>query len=208
MVLFMRLMYQKLLKTYADVITTRDLIEEAFNKDNIEELTISLERNNEIINLKLQPTNIKTKDIGIYFSKIIDKNKPLRFLAKKELLDPPFGIFFRFAGIIPVNRKIKDKTVLPAASNVLKENYVVVIFPEGTISKTDDLIMPFKKGAAKLAIDNNCPIVPFAINGIYKRNQIIIKVGKKYFSKTDDVEKETKVLENKVTTLLESVIKK
>lgn len=29
-------MYQKLLKTYADVITTRDLIEEAFNKDNIE----------------------------------------------------------------------------------------------------------------------------------------------------------------------------
>lgn len=134
-------------------------------------------------------------------------NKPLRFLAKKELLDPPFGIFFRFAGIIPVNRKIKDKTVLPAASNVLKENYVVVIFPEGTINKTDDLIMPFKKGAAKLAIDNNCKIVPFAINGIYKRNQIIIKIGKKYSPKTNDVEKETKVLENKVTTLLESVIK-
>ena len=29
-------MYQKLLKTYADVITTRDLVEDAFNKDNIE----------------------------------------------------------------------------------------------------------------------------------------------------------------------------
>ena len=44
------------------------------NKDNIEELTISLERNNEIINLKLQPTNIKTKDIGIYFSKNNNKD--------------------------------------------------------------------------------------------------------------------------------------
>lgn len=49
------------------------------------------------------------------------------------------------SGIIPVDRKIHDATVMPAVNKILSEGGMVGIFPEGTINRTDDIIMPFKK---------------------------------------------------------------
>lgn len=128
--------------------------------------------------------------------------RDIRFVAKKELLNPPFGFLFRMSGIIPVDRKIHDATVMPAVNKVLSEEGLVGIFPEGTINRTDDIIMPFKKGAVKMALENNCEILPFAINGKYKRGKLKVKFGTKYFPETTDVEKETKILEQKVIELL------
>lgn len=128
--------------------------------------------------------------------------RDIRFVAKKELLNPPIGFLFKMAGIIPVDRKIHDATVMPAVNKVLSEGGLVGIFPEGTINRTDDIIMPFKKGAVKMALENNCEILPFAINGKYKRGKLKVKFGTKYFPETTDVEKETKILEQKVIELL------
>ena len=48
-------------------------------------------------------------------------------------------------GIIPVNRKIHDKNALNSAIDILNENKVIGIFPEGTINKTKDIfLLPFK----------------------------------------------------------------
>ena len=76
------------------------------------------------------------------------------------------------------------------------------IFPEGTINRTKDIIMPFKKGAVVMAIKTNSPIVPFAINGKYKKNELKIIFGKPYYPKTEDAEKEIEILEDKVIDLI------
>ena len=79
-------------------------------------------------------------------------------------------------GIIPVNRDIHDKDALSAAIQTLNEDKAVGIFPEGTINRTDDIIMPFKIGCVKMAYDTDSYIVPFVITGEYKAFKKSIKV--------------------------------
>ena len=80
-------------------------------------------------------------------------------------------------GIIPVNRKIHDKNALNSAIEVLNEDKVIGIFPEGTFNRTNNLILPFKIGAVKMAHDTNSKIIPFIITGKYRifRKGITIK---------------------------------
>lgn len=92
----------------------------------------------------------------------------VHFLAKDELLHGPFGFIFKSMGIIPVNRRIHDKEALASAIKCLNEDKVVGIFPEGTFNKSDNLILPFKIGAVKMASETGCQIVPFVIKGKYK----------------------------------------
>jgi 1-acyl-sn-glycerol-3-phosphate acyltransferase len=49
----------------------------------------------------------------------------------------------------------------------LKSGYSMVIFPEGTRSKKDQMGQ-FKTGSFKLASKSNRPIIPVTINGSYK----------------------------------------
>lgn len=128
----------------------------------------------------------------------------VRFVAKDELVKGAAGMFFKWMGIIPVNRKIHDKSVIPMCTNYLNNEAIIGIFPEGTINKTKDIIIPFKKGAVVMAINTSSPIIPFAITGKYKRGQIKIVYGKKYYPKTKDIERETELLEDKVIELLKS----
>ena len=94
-------------------------------------------------------------------------SRQVHFLAKIELFKGIFGVIVKAMGCIPVNRKIHDKDALKSAKEVLKNNKVIGIYPEGTINRTDDIIMPFKIGAVKTAKDTNTKIVPFVITGKY-----------------------------------------
>lgn len=129
----------------------------------------------------------------------------VHFLAKKELLDGKLGFFFKWMGIIPVDRKKRNKEAMNAAREVLENKGVVGIFPEGTFNKTEYVIMPFKMGSVKLAYDMKVPIVPFAIIGNYKlfrRTKIIF--GKPYKIKTADLKGENITLMNKVIRLMKN----
>jgi len=92
----------------------------------------------------------------------------IHFLAKDSLNKGLKGYMFRGMGIIPDNRKIHDKGALNNAINGLNEGKCIGIFPEGTINRTDDIIMPFKIGAVKMAYDTDSYIIPFTIKGKYK----------------------------------------
>lgn len=129
----------------------------------------------------------------------------VRYVAKDELMKGPKKYFFKAVGIIPVNRRIHDKSVIPTCVNLLNQEELVGIFPEGTINRTKDIIMPFKKGAVAMSIKSKSKIVPFAINGNYKRGKLKIIFGEAYYPKTKDIEKETKVLEDKVIDLIKKV---
>ena len=92
----------------------------------------------------------------------------IHFLAKDSLNKGAKKIIFKNMGIIPVNREHKDRQVLDISHKCLINNMVVCVFPEGTINRTDKVIMPFKIGAVKMAHDANAPLVPFTITGKYK----------------------------------------
>ena len=93
--------------------------------------------------------------------------RQVHFLAKKELFKGPMHIITWGMGAIPVDRSIHDKGALHHAIDALKDGLCIGIFPEGTINRTDDVIMPFKIGAVKMAHDANATLVPFIITGKY-----------------------------------------
>lgn len=98
----------------------------------------------------------------------IIKKRQVHFLAKQELFKGPAHIITWGMGAIPVDRSIHDRDALKYAIEGLKNGYSIGIFPEGTINRTDEAIMPFKIGAVKMAHEAKVPIVPFVITGEYK----------------------------------------
>ena len=98
----------------------------------------------------------------------IVKGRQVHFLAKIELFSGPVSIITKGMGSIPVNRKIHDKDALHSAIEALNKGLCIGIFPEGTINRTDDVIMPFKIGAVKMSNEANATLVPFTITGKYK----------------------------------------
>ena len=151
----------------------------------------------------LAGTHVSKKDIFIVMA---STKRHVVGVAKEELFKGIGKFFFNGLGAIPVNRKIKDQSVVPACVNVLNQEGLVGIMPEGTINRTDDIIMPFKPGAIRMAIESNSPIIPFAILGEYKTFKKSVKMvfGDLYYLETNDVEKETKILEDKVIELIKT----
>jgi 1-acyl-sn-glycerol-3-phosphate acyltransferase len=138
------------------------------------------------------------------FLLISSTKRTIRFLAKKELMDKCSWLFKHMA-IIPVDRKRKNKEAVSEAINVLKDNGVVGIFPEGTFNNTEYVVRNFKIGAVKMACDSNKKIVPFAIINKYKlfRKSVKIVFGKPYKIKNkNDLKSENVILMNKVIDLL------
>ena len=136
-------------------------------------------------------------------SLVCSTRRVIHFLAKKELLDTKMKYFFKGMGIIPVDRKKKNGKALDSAIKCLNQNKVIGIFPEGTINKTDDIIMPFKFGAVKMASSTNAYIVPFSITGKYRMfGGLTITFGKAY-KVSCDLEKENNILMEKVKMLIQ-----
>lgn len=88
-----------------------------------------------------------------------------RFLAKESVATAPiFGKIFIGSGGIPVYRGTTAAgDSLRAAHQALREGKIVVIYPEGTITKDPDG-WPKRSytGAARLAIENDVPVIPIA----------------------------------------------
>lgn len=87
-------------------------------------------------------------------------------MAKQELFKDKWinRLLVHTAGMVPVNRSGNAAVALKAASNKLKENWGILIHPEGTRSK-DGTMGEFKKGAAVLAVESGVPIIPAYIKG-------------------------------------------
>jgi 1-acyl-sn-glycerol-3-phosphate acyltransferase len=103
----------------------------------------------------------------IIFDLLRDLFPRLRILYKAELRKLPILVrAFDLAGFVPLQRGNRDQS-LPAiegAAEALRCGNSFLIFPEGTRSRTGELL-PFKKGGFILAIKGQAPIVPVAISG-------------------------------------------
>jgi len=100
---------------------------------------------------------------------------PLFFVAKSELKKVPvLSQYITVMGMIFVDRGNKEKamTSMREAIKRIRDGYNVITFPEGTRSKTGEL-MQFKRGTFVIAKEGRIPVVPVAIIGSSK----VLKAG-------------------------------
>ncbi|HVX30813.1 MAG TPA: lysophospholipid acyltransferase family protein [Nitrolancea sp.] len=89
--------------------------------------------------------------------------RPLLWMAKKEVFSVPvIGWIADSAGAFPVDRGSADRAAMRNAERLLKEHYLVGIFPEGTRSVTGGLKDVYP-GVALVALKSGAPILPTAI---------------------------------------------
>lgn len=90
------------------------------------------------------------------------------FVGKKELNRIPlFGTAWRAAGHVSIDRSNRATAIASlkrAAERIRRERGVVIVFPEGTRSRTGEL-QSFKKGAFIMAADAGITIVPAVVRG-------------------------------------------
>jgi 1-acyl-sn-glycerol-3-phosphate acyltransferase len=78
----------------------------------------------------------------------------------------------------PVKRGTADISSIKNSLRVVKEGKILGIFPEGTRSKTNELL-PAEPGVALIAIKTNAPVIPVRIKGSYKLfGRLKITIGK------------------------------
>ena len=93
-------------------------------------------------------------------------HRVIRWLMAKEYFDlPVVRTLCGHLGFIPVIRTGKDAASLKAALRTLEAGGVLGIFPEGTFSKTQDLL-PFQNGVGMIALRTGAPVYPVAIEKI------------------------------------------
>ncbi len=104
----------------------------------------------------------------------------VKFVSKKEIFRIPFlGQAMRAAGHVSLDRanpKEAFAVYAGAARQVVERRLAILIFPEGTRTRTGAL-QPFKKGPFVLAIQAGAPVVPvFVANtfGIQPKGSIVV----------------------------------
>ena len=138
------------------------------------------------------------------FIMLCGPNRVVHMMAKKELFNNFITRwFFKSMACISVDRSIHDENAKSEAIKVLNNDEVLGIFPEGTVNKTNDILLPFKYGAVSFANKTGSKILPFAICGKYKlfRRSIKIIYGKAYKT-TGNLDKDNEILMNKVKELM------
>jgi 1-acyl-sn-glycerol-3-phosphate acyltransferase len=94
-------------------------------------------------------------------------HRRLHILYKAELRKlPVLGRVFEVGGFVAVQREQRDAAFasIERAAASIRDGNSFLIFPEGTRSRTDELL-PFKKGGFLMAIRAQAPVVPVAIMG-------------------------------------------
>jgi 1-acyl-sn-glycerol-3-phosphate acyltransferase len=109
-------------------------------------------------------SNVEPPILYAVLHKILPK---LLILYKAELQKIPIlSNGFNFVGFVPIERGNREQSskALDTAVERLGRGFSFLVFPEGTRSRTGELL-PFRKGAFLMAMRAGAPIVPTAIHG-------------------------------------------
>jgi 1-acyl-sn-glycerol-3-phosphate acyltransferase len=113
----------------------------------------------------------------------------ITFMAKQELFRPSLmGLVVRAYGAFPVSRDRFDREALHHALELLNQEEVLGMFPEGKRSFSHQL-QEIQPGTAFIAARSGAPIVPVGISGseqvrgicfIVRRPSIIVRIGRPF----------------------------
>lgn len=111
---------------------------------------------------------------GVVLNNLLKRNS-VAFMAGVKLEKNPFTSFFlKTINHIPITPGSPDKSAIKSALKYLKAGGSIVIFPEGTRSRTGSLIS-VKKGFILLVKLANVPVVPIALEG----TEIVLPINDK-----------------------------
>lgn len=140
---------------------------------------------------------------------IANSKRKINVLAKEELFKNKFlSNCLRMLGMYPIKRGSADIEAIKVSLKILKNNELLMIFPEGTRNGMAKGVKP-KNGAVVMAIKAGVPIIPVGIIGNFKPfRKITIKIGKpidyrSYKDKVKDKELMTKLTEE----LMKEIVK-
>ena len=109
------------------------------------------------------------------------------FVSKKEVARFPFvGMIMRMGGCIFIDRSNTRSAIENIREGVKgrRENYSIIVFPEGTRSNDSQGLKTFKKGCMHIAMEAGIPIVPIGQNGARTHasgKDLILKKGSPIF---------------------------
>ncbi len=106
----------------------------------------------------------------VVFMTLAAVHPKLRVLYKAEIHQIPLlSTVFDTAGWVPIQRRSREQSrlAIETAGAALRDGYSFLIFPEGTRSRTGELL-PFKKGGFVMAVKGKATIVPLAILGTHE----------------------------------------
>ncbi len=112
-------------------------------------------------------------------------NRRIHYMAKAELFDiPVLGALITNFGTFPVQRGDITPSSIRRALELFNSGKIVGIFPEGTRSKTNEMLNPHL-GAAMLALKGGVPLLPVALSGTKGCwGQIRVNVGRPMYLTT------------------------
>lgn len=99
---------------------------------------------------------------------LVDHGYAPRFLGKSQVFEVPFvGAVLRSADQIPVYRESgRAADAYRAAAAAVRAGKCVAIYPDGTLTRDPGLWpMRGKTGAARVALETRCPVIPVATWG-------------------------------------------
>ena len=110
---------------------------------------------------------------------IANSKRKINVLAKEELFKNKFlSNCLRMLGMYPIKRGSADIEAIKVSLKILKNNELLMIFPEGTRNGMAKGVKP-KNGAVVMAIKAGVPIIPVGIIGNFKPfRKITMKIGK------------------------------
>lgn len=132
------------------------------------------------------------------------------FMAKEEIFHSPFsGFLARGVNAISVRRGEADRAAFRQAIQVLEQDHVLGMFPEGTRSRNRHL-QSGHPGTAIIAFRSGLPVVPAAITGseqvrglglLWQRPRITVTLGPA-FTLPPPAERANSAYVNEVTQLI------
>ncbi|XP_075226806.1 1-acyl-sn-glycerol-3-phosphate acyltransferase beta-like isoform X3 [Lycorma delicatula] len=92
-------------------------------------------------------------------------------IARKEIFYVwPFGLSAWLGGVVFIDRlnaKLANEKLFSISNDIFKNKIKMWIFPEGTRNKKRDTLLPFKRGAFRVAIQCKVPIIPVVFSPYY-----------------------------------------
>lgn len=140
-----------------------------------------------------------------------DKKHKIRFMAKCELWNSKLLTpILNAAGAFPVDREKKDLKSLITATNVLKEEGVLGIFPEGKRNFVDGWeVDEFLDGVCFIANKANSDIIPMCLATVpklFKRNKLVIGERFHVADYFEEGKSKTENIHNATVKLREAVV--